>query len=131
MKKNIQTSGKRKTAKARATLKNGTGIIRINNIILDDFQPKIAREKIREAIILANSPKDINVDITTLGGGIMGSADAARTALAKALVENSAGLKKVFLEYDRTLLVADVRIKERAKPNRHGKARSKTQKSYR
>ena len=40
-------------------------------------------------------------------------------------------LKEAFLKYDRTMLVADVRRKEPSKPNRHGKARSKRQKSYR
>lgn len=131
MKKAIHTSGKRKRSIARATLNPGVGIIRVNNILLDDFQPTIAREKIREPFIIANNPTDVNVSINTMGGGIMSSAIAARTAAARALVENSPGLKKVFLEYDRTLLVSDVRVKESAKPNRHGKARSKTQKSYR
>ena len=52
---------------------------------------------------------------------------------AKALVEYSKNskLKEQFLEYDRNLLVADVRRKEPAKPNRHGQARAKRQKSYR
>ena len=40
-------------------------------------------------------------------------------------------LKEIFLNYDRNLLVADVRRKEPSKPNRHGQARSKVQKSYR
>jgi ribosomal protein S9 len=52
-------------------------------------------------------------------------------AIARALVEKDKKLKEVFLDYDRQLLVADVRQKESAKPNSHGKARAKRQKSYR
>jgi len=51
--------------------------------------------------------------------------------IARALVEHTPSLKSVFLDYDRNLLVADVRLKEPVKPNKHGSARSKKQKSYR
>ncbi|MEM4366460.1 MAG: 30S ribosomal protein S9, partial [Candidatus Woesearchaeota archaeon] len=40
-------------------------------------------------------------------------------------------LQQAFLSYDRALLVSDIRKKEERKPNRHGKARAKVQKSYR
>lgn len=132
MKKVIHLSGKRKRAIARATLKEGKGIIRINGRSIDCFEPEFAKQKIMEPILLAGgnlSNFDINVKI--IGGGVTSQADAARLAIAKTLVENNQSLKKVFLDYDRTLLVADVRRKECAKPNRHGQARSKTQKSYR
>ena len=63
---------------------------------------------------------------------ISGQADAARLAIAKSLVEYSKGdkLRKIFLEYDRQLLVADVRQAETSKPN-VSKPRKKRQKSYR
>ncbi|MEK6868559.1 MAG: 30S ribosomal protein S9, partial [Nanoarchaeota archaeon] len=53
--------------------------------------------------------------------------------IARGLVAftNSNALKSIYLDYDRLLLVADVRHKESAKPNSHGQARSKVQKSYR
>ena len=47
------------------------------------------------------------------------------------MAEYNEALKDVYEEYDRHLLVADVRRKETRKPNRQGKARSKRQKSYR
>ena len=67
------------------------------------------------------------------GGGISSQTDACRLVIAKSLVEytKSERLKETFLKYDRTMLVADVRRKEPSKPNRHGKARAKRQKSYR
>jgi ribosomal protein S9 len=54
--------------------------------------------------------------------------------LVKALLAFSgddAAVEKVLVDYDRTLLVADVRRKEKRKPNTAGKARAKVQKSYR
>ena len=49
----INTTGKRKTAIARAVLKEGSGIIRINSILLDNYSTEMYRTKIMEPIILA------------------------------------------------------------------------------
>ncbi len=75
----------------------------------------------------------MDISINVAGGGISSQADASRLAIAKGLVEfsKSEKLREEFLNYDRNLLVADVRRKEPAKPNRHGQARAKVQKSYR
>jgi len=132
--KNIHASGKRKRAIARATLMQGSGLIRVNSIPIDFVEPKISRLKLREPLILAGdlaNKVDINVSVT--GGGTTSQAEASRLAIAKALVNftKSDKLKEIFLNYDRNLLVADVRRKEPAKPNRHGQARAKVQKSYR
>ena len=132
--KNINTSGKRKTAIARATLRQGTGIVRINGILIDFVHPRISRLKLREPLILAGDVANkVDVDVDVVGGGITSQAEASRLAIAKALVNftKSDELKEIFLNYDRNLLVADVRFKETAKPNRHGQARAKVQKSYR
>ncbi len=132
-KKTVHTSGKRKRSIARATLRQGKGIVRINSMALDVYEPKLARVKIREPLILAGDLiNDINIDVNVRGGGIMSSADAIRLAIAKGLVQWSGKetLKEKFLQYDRTLLVADVRYREPCKPN-VSKARKKRQKSYR
>ena len=60
----------------------------------------------------------------------MSQAEASRLAIARALSQLQPSLKKVFLSYDRHLLVPDVRFKETYKPN-DSKARAKRQKSYR
>ncbi len=130
----IHTSGKRKRAIARATLKPGVGKIRVNSALLNYFEPKLARLKIREPLMLAgNLGNQVDIDLNVSGGGIMAQAEAARLAIARALVEftKDEKLEEEFLKYDRHLLVADIRRKETRKPNRHGKARSKVQKSYR
>ena len=132
--KSINTSGKRKMAIARASLRQGTGIVRINNISIDFIEPKISRLKLKEPLILADDVAGkVDIDVSVSGGGISSQAEASRLAIAKALVNYTKNdkLKEVFLNYDRNLLVADVRRKEAAKPNRHGQARSKVQKSYR
>lgn len=131
MKKTLHASGKRKRAIARATLKEGTGKIRVNGVLIDNFSSEFARQKIMEPIQLAGGAQNMDITIKIIGGGVTSQADAARLAVGKVLLENSPALKTTFLDYDRTLLVADVRRKECAKPNRHGQARSKTQKSYR
>ena len=132
--KNIHTSGKRKRAIARATLKQGNGLIRINNVPIEYIEPKVSRLKLMEPLILSGDiVNKVNVDVNVTGGGSTSQAEASKLAIAKALVDftKSDKLKETFLNYDRNLLVADVRRKEPAKPNRHGQARSKVQKSYR
>ncbi|HJJ55584.1 MAG TPA: 30S ribosomal protein S9, partial [Methanocorpusculum sp.] len=65
----INTSGKRKTAIARATLVEGTGKIRINSVPLEIYGNEIVRMIINEAIILASGVID-NIDINVnLSGG--------------------------------------------------------------
>ena len=128
----IHKSGKRKTAIARATLSEGNGIVRINNALIDEYQPKLSRLKLREPLLLAGDVVNkVNISINTSGGGVNSQAEAARLATARALVAYDKKLEKVFLNYDRNLLVADVRRKETHKPNCRGKARAKKQKSYR
>lgn len=132
--KKIHASGKRKMAIARATLKQGNGLVRLNNIPIDFIEPKISRLKLKEPLILAGDiASRVDIDVNVAGGGITSQAEASRLAIAKALVDyaKSDKLKEIFLGYDRNLLVADIRRKEPAKPNRHGQARSKVQKSYR
>lgn len=128
----IHTSGKRKRAIARATLVPGKGVIHINNQRLDFFANHITQLKIREPLLLVGDcAGEVDIDVSVDGGGVNGQAEAVRLAIARALVAYDGKLKKVFDEYDRLLLVADVRHKESRKPGTHSKARAKSQKSYR
>ncbi len=129
----IHLSGKRKRAVARATLKrNGTGRITINNLLLDHYGTALTRARILEPIKLAGkSAAGVDVQVRVQGGGVIGQADAIRLALGRAFVTLEPALRQVYLDYDRQLLVADVRRKEAGKPNHHGNARAARQKSYR
>jgi small subunit ribosomal protein S9 len=130
----LLTSGKRKTAIARATVRAGKGRIRVNNVPLEILEPKIARDKIFEPLVQAgaNVWKGLDIDVKISGGGFMGQAEAARTALARALLRwtKSAHLQTLFTEYDRTLLAGDPRRREPKKFGGPG-ARARDQKSYR
>jgi len=129
----ILASGKRKSAIARASIRKGNGLIRINKRPLDFFGSEIEKLKIQEPLILAGPlAGQVDIDIKVSGGGVNGQAEAARLAIGHALVKYSKDkkLEQRFLDYDRQLLVADVRRKETRKPN-DSKARAKRQKSYR
>jgi len=133
MVKVIHTSGKRKTAIARATFKSGKGRIRLNNKPIEFYQPELARLKIQEPLELTGKKINrIDININVNGGGVMGQAEAARTAIARGLIEwfNDDELQKLFQNYDRALLVNDTRRKEPKHPMGRG-ARKKRQKSYR
>ena len=129
----VHTSGKRKRALAKATLIPGKGVIRINSQLLNLYQPELARMRIMEPLTIAEEfTKDVDIKVNVKGGGWQSQAEAIRLAISRALVEftNNKKLKQDFLNYDRHLLVADIRRKEAYKPN-DSKARAKRQKSYR
>ncbi|MDI3483530.1 MAG: hypothetical protein PWQ74_117 [Methanobacteriaceae archaeon] len=134
MKKIVHTSGKRKTAIARATFYEGEGRVRINKTPLELYQPELARFKIFEPLKLAGEEitKNIDIKVNVRGGGVMGQAEAARMAIARGLIQwtNDMELKEKFSQYDRTMLVGDPR---RSEPKKYGGrgARARRQKSYR
>ena len=125
----INTSGKRKHAIARVTLKKGDGEIKVNNVLVDDFFPVMYATRVKEPLLLSGV-NDVNLFVNVMGGGVNGQADASRLAIARALVKHKPELESVFLKYDRNLIVADVRRNEPSKPN-ISKPRAKRQKSYR
>jgi small subunit ribosomal protein S9 len=133
-KRTVLTSGKRKTALARAVVTLGKGRVRVNNVPVEIFEPKLARDKIMEPLIYAGEEtlKDIDINVKASGGGFMGQAEAARMAVARALLKwtKSARLQTTFSKYDRTMFAGDARRKEPKKPGGPG-ARAKDQKSYR
>ena len=130
----LVVSGKRKTAVARAVVRAGVGRVRVNRTPIEIFEPEIARAKIMEPLLQAGDEvwKQLDVDVRTSGGGYMGQAEAARMAVANALLKwtKSSHLRTVFTEYDRTMIVGDSRSKESKKFGGPG-ARAKEQKSYR
>ncbi len=135
--RSIQSSGKRKSAIARAVLKypiKGQGQIKINNVPLNLYEPEIAMYRIQEVLEVANHNKlekcDINVHVK--GGGKMGQTDAIRIAIAKAIHKllGTKTIERIFRDYDDSLLSGDSR---RTEPKKFGgkKARARRQKSFR
>jgi small subunit ribosomal protein S9 len=130
----IITSGKRKTSVARAVTTEGIGKITINKKPHNTLN-MLDRLKIEEPLRIAENilgKMNFDVSIDVKGGGGKSQIEASRLALARAIVEfaKNKKLEKAFLDYDRTLLVADVRRKEAYKPG-DSKARRKRQTSYR
>lgn len=133
MKKNVIGTGRRKSALARATVKEGTGRVFVNRLALEAYGPELARLKIMEPLnIVPEIAKSVDIDVNVAGGGFMGQADAARTAIARGLIKWSEDpkVREIFKQHDWTLIKSDVRFKESKKPGGPG-ARAKVQKSYR
>jgi small subunit ribosomal protein S9 len=129
----IVTTGRRKTAQARATVRKGSGKVRVNMIPLEIFRPELARLRIAEPLHLAGDVvKKVDIEVQVFGGGVMGQASAARTAIARGLVEylDDKELDDTFRTFDRSIMVNDVRQKEPKHQLGRG-ARKKRQKSYR
>lgn len=132
-KKFVVVRGKRKRAIARASVRAGKGQIRINERSVNSINNSYVKELILEPVKLAGE-KALGVDIhvNVYGGGVLGQAQATRTAIAKALVNyfEDDSLKSAYLERDRSLLVEDPRRAE-SKKFKGPKARARYQKSYR
>lgn len=129
----IQSIGKRKTSIARATITDGSGIVRVNSLNLNAYEPEFNRQLIMEPIIIAGElASKVNITIKVSGGGSMSQAQAIRTAVGNALADFfvEQGLREKFLEYDRHMLVPDVRQKEMRTPYR-SRARARRQTSRR
>jgi small subunit ribosomal protein S9 len=128
-------SGKRKTAVAKARVKPGNGKVFYNLLPVEElgmFHRLALIEPIR--IFQEQFGEDLKHDffVKTRGGGKEAQIQAARLAIARALVEitGSDVLKKAFIKYDRNMIVQDSRWKETYKPG-DSKARAKRQKSFR
>lgn len=131
-KKIVIVIGKRKKAIARARIAEGKGLVSINSIPLELVKPRYTQMRIKEALMLTgDKAQHVDIVVSVKGGGVWGQADAARTAIANALVDfyHDEQLKQLFMEYDRGLLISDSRRTEPHKPSRStaGPRRSKQQ----
>jgi len=130
----IITSARRKMARARCYLTPGKGRVFVNDVPLEVIPIEVVRMKIMEPLLLAGEKiaSSIDAKIYVDGGGIMGQADAARMALARALVKytGSKELIEIYKAYDRTILAGDPRQTETEKWMRYS-ARRWRQKAYR
>jgi len=128
-------SGKRKCAIAKATITAGNGKITINKKPYETLSSMFHVIAIKEPVEITKSILgnfNFNVKVNVKGGGVESRIEASRLAVAKSIVKftKSPELKKAMMDYDRNMLVADVRRKEPYKPG-DSKARAKRQKSYR
>ncbi|MFA5049689.1 MAG: 30S ribosomal protein S9 [Candidatus Micrarchaeia archaeon] len=125
--------GKRKKAIARASITPGRGSVRINKMSVASINNTYVREIILEPVKMAGERSTkVDIRVRVCGGGVLGQAQACRTAIARALVDHfeDESLKSSYLERDRSLLVEDSRRTE-SKKYKGPKARARYQKSYR
>jgi small subunit ribosomal protein S9 len=107
--------GKRKTASAKALIKEGNGIILINEKLVEDYFSNLieAPEKINRYLVLSKSVNHFDIDIFVKGGGISSQLDAICLAIAKAICKIKIDCRSIFNKF--LLLRSDSRIKERRK----------------
>ncbi|MFA4983416.1 MAG: 30S ribosomal protein S9 [Candidatus Micrarchaeia archaeon] len=125
--------GKRKESIARASIRKGKGVIRINSVRLDAIDNRFVRDTISEPLKLAPEiASQVDISVNVMGGGQMGQAQASRVAIAHALAgfSEDAALKGRIIAHDRTMFAEDSR---RVEPKKYKgpKARARFQKSYR
>ena len=123
----VRGTGKRKCAIARVRITRGGGSILVNGKDYKDYFTLVHQQQTviepLEALELTGS---FDVNMNAAGGGVKGQAEAARLAIARALVkvdtENKAKLKAI----NPDMFTRDARVVERKKPGLK-KARKATQ----
>jgi len=89
-------TGRRKTSTARVFIKNGTGVITVNDRPLDQyFGRPVARMVVRQPLEVVGLVEKFDVNVTVAGGGSFGQAGAIRHGLTRALMEYSEELRSV------------------------------------
>ncbi len=126
-------SGARKTARATAAITPGAGRIRVNGTPVEIWEPEPARLHLLGPItIVGDLREEFDVNVSVNGGGVMGQADAAAMAIARAYVDQVRGseMRERMNAFNKYLLSGDPR---QAEPKKFGGpgARRKRQKSYR
>ncbi|QEC52008.1 small subunit ribosomal protein S9 [Anseongella ginsenosidimutans] len=123
------TSGRRKTAIARAYVADGSGAVIINSKDYKVYFPTLPLQYIvTQSLEVADAAGKFDIKVNVKGGGIKGQAEAVRLAIAKALVEIDPEVKPSLRAKE--LLTRDSRMVERKKYGRR-KARRKFQFSKR
>jgi small subunit ribosomal protein S9 len=132
----IMVRSKRKRAIARASVRAGSGIIRVNRESIEIIEPVELRRLMVEPIEVSSATssafKGIDIDVKVRGGGSVSQAQAVRGVIAKGIVKfsGSDAIRDDYLRYDRFMIVDDPR---RVEPKKFlgTKARARFQKSYR
>ncbi len=130
----LVVSGKRKSAVAKATIEDGSGVVIFNKRPLS-FLSSLQQLEINEPLIIAKDvlgKLNFNIALNVKGGGIACQVEAGRLAIARAIIKwtKNEDVKNAFLMYDRNMLIADTRRKEACKPG-DSKARAMRQTSFR
>jgi small subunit ribosomal protein S9 len=112
----VWATGRRKNASARIRIVPGEGRLFVNSKTLEDFFGGHARQKasVMAPFKAANQTiTNLDVFITSQGGGVTGQAEAIRLGIARALVEMDPKLRSVMRKEG--FMTRDPRMVERKK----------------
>ena len=125
----INAIGRRKAAVARVYVSNGSGKITINKRDIENYFPSsILQYIVRQPLAKLDVVEKYDIKINLKGGGFKGQSEAARLAIARALVKINEEDKPALRSEG--FLTRDSRVVERKKPGRP-KARKRFQFSKR
>ena len=125
----INAVGRRKAAIARVFVKEGTGVITVNNRTLADYFPNpILQFIVKQPLALLDVAEKYDLKVNLVGGGYKGQAEALRLAIARALVKINVEDKSALRQAG--FVTRDPRAVERKKPGQP-KARKRFQFSKR
>ena len=125
----INAIGRRKAAVARVYVATGSGKITINKRDIATYFPSsILQYIVRQPLATLDAVEKYDIKINLKGGGFKGQSEAARLAIARALVKINAEDKSALRAEG--FLTRDSRVVERKKPGRP-KARKRFQFSKR
>lgn len=125
----INAVGRRKAAIARVFVKEGTGVITVNNRTLAEYFPNpILQFIVKQPLALLDVAEKYDLKVNLVGGGYKGQAEALRLAIARALVKINAEDKSALRQGG--FVTRDPRAVERKKPGQP-KARKRFQFSKR
>jgi small subunit ribosomal protein S9 len=131
----VIASGSRKTSVAKAVIKRGSGRYRVNGVPIELWLNEMTKTIMMEPVALLGEKTRslIDIEVSVSGGGYVSQAKAVRTAVARGILrffDDNPIIKRLFVEYDRTMLAGDPRQTEPEKWMRYS-ARRFRQKSYR
>jgi small subunit ribosomal protein S9 len=127
--KTITATGRRKTSVARVFLKQGKGMIKINERSLEEyFGRETARMVVLQPFDVTQTKGSFDIEVNVQGGGSSGQAGAIRHGITRALVQVNAEFRSPLKKAG--FVTRDPRAAERKKYGRH-KARKRPQYSKR
>ena len=89
-------TGRRKSSVARVFLKQGTGIVLINDRTLEEyFSRETSRMILGQPLELTNNKTNFDIEVNLSGGGESGQAGAVRHGITRALIDYDPALKSV------------------------------------
>jgi len=111
-------TGRRKTAVARVWITQGSGQVKVNDRVVDDYFGEAVREQALMPLRTLGLEGEFDVWATVRGGGITGQAGALRHGLARALVVANEDYRKPLRKNG--FLTRDSRMVERKKYGQPG-----------